>query len=138
LSPLPSGYLFNFLLFLSLLDHTHFHYQHGRSSRCTHRGDARSQLGALILGVLDSNRHLYVLPRKKTSLRLNCKLTNTGLMGWCCPCILFGKTQSRLEDPSLTNYSPINDNVRSSPTCHLIILSILSQPPTNPFIVYSA
>ncbi|KAL2809131.1 hypothetical protein BJX63DRAFT_435442 [Aspergillus granulosus] len=35
---------------------------------------------------------------------------DTCLMGWCCPCILFGKTQSRLEDPSLSNYSPINDN----------------------------
>ncbi|KAL2826702.1 PLAC8 family-domain-containing protein [Aspergillus cavernicola] len=35
---------------------------------------------------------------------------DTCLMGWCCPCILFGKTQARIEDPSLANYSPINDN----------------------------
>ncbi|KAK2739726.1 hypothetical protein FQN55_009316 [Onygenales sp. PD_40] len=32
------------------------------------------------------------------------------LMGWCCPCVLFGKTQSRLEDPTLQNYSPVNEN----------------------------
>lgn len=32
-------------------------------------------------------------------------------MGWCCPCILFGKTQARLEDPSLKEYSPVNENV---------------------------
>ncbi|KAL4962049.1 PLAC8 family protein [Aspergillus stella-maris] len=32
------------------------------------------------------------------------------LMGWCCPCILFGKTQARIEDPSLANYSPVNEN----------------------------
>lgn len=32
-------------------------------------------------------------------------------LGWCCPCILFGKTQSRLEDPSLSNYSPFNEHV---------------------------
>lgn len=34
------------------------------------------------------------------------------MMAWCCPCFLFGKTQARLEDPTLANYSPINDNVR--------------------------
>ncbi|KAL4903104.1 hypothetical protein BDW74DRAFT_179975 [Aspergillus multicolor] len=34
---------------------------------------------------------------------------DTCLMGWCCPCILFGRTQARLDDPSLTNYSPVND-----------------------------
>ncbi|KAL4993220.1 hypothetical protein BDV10DRAFT_198508 [Aspergillus recurvatus] len=31
-------------------------------------------------------------------------------MAWCCPCILFGKTQARLDDPTLVNYSPINEN----------------------------
>ncbi|PGH10241.1 hypothetical protein AJ79_05496 [Helicocarpus griseus UAMH5409] len=35
---------------------------------------------------------------------------DTCLMGWCCPCILFGKTQARINDPSLQNYSPVNDN----------------------------
>ncbi|KAA8650805.1 PLAC8 family protein [Aspergillus tanneri] len=35
---------------------------------------------------------------------------DTCLMGWFCPCILFGKTQARLEDPTLKDYSPINDN----------------------------
>ncbi|KAL4883567.1 PLAC8 family-domain-containing protein [Aspergillus karnatakaensis] len=35
---------------------------------------------------------------------------DTCLMAWCCPCILFGKTQARIADPSLANYSPINDN----------------------------
>ncbi|OJD22085.1 hypothetical protein ACJ73_06572 [Blastomyces percursus] len=35
---------------------------------------------------------------------------DTCLMGWCCPCVLFGKTQARLDDPSLANFSPINDN----------------------------
>ncbi|KAL2867552.1 PLAC8 family protein [Aspergillus lucknowensis] len=35
---------------------------------------------------------------------------DTCLMGWFCPCILFGKTQARIDDPSLANYSPINDN----------------------------
>ncbi|KAL4944954.1 hypothetical protein BDV06DRAFT_219761 [Aspergillus oleicola] len=36
--------------------------------------------------------------------------TLQSLMGWCCPCILFGKTKARIEDPSLANYSPINEN----------------------------
>ncbi|OJI99471.1 hypothetical protein ASPVEDRAFT_69870 [Aspergillus versicolor CBS 583.65] len=35
---------------------------------------------------------------------------DTCMMAWCCPCFLFGKTQARLEDPTLANYSPINDN----------------------------
>ncbi|EEH33953.1 DUF614 domain-containing protein [Paracoccidioides lutzii Pb01] len=35
---------------------------------------------------------------------------DTCLVGWFCPCILFGKTQARMEDPTLQNYSPINDN----------------------------
>ncbi|PGH26698.1 hypothetical protein AJ80_01644 [Polytolypa hystricis UAMH7299] len=35
---------------------------------------------------------------------------DTCLMGWFCPCILFGKTQARLADPTLKDYSPINDN----------------------------
>ncbi|THC92690.1 hypothetical protein EYZ11_007829 [Aspergillus tanneri] len=37
---------------------------------------------------------------------------DTCLMGWFCPCILFGKTQARLEDPTLKDYSPINDNTK--------------------------
>ncbi|KAL4865165.1 hypothetical protein BDV12DRAFT_200449 [Aspergillus spectabilis] len=31
---------------------------------------------------------------------------DTRLMAWCCPCILFGKTQARIQDPTLANYSP--------------------------------
>ncbi|KAL4813288.1 hypothetical protein BDW67DRAFT_187849 [Aspergillus spinulosporus] len=35
---------------------------------------------------------------------------DTCLMAWCCPCVLFGKTQARLDDSTLANYSPINEN----------------------------
>ncbi|KAL4737172.1 PLAC8 family-domain-containing protein [Aspergillus similis] len=34
---------------------------------------------------------------------------DTCLMAWCCPCILFGKTQARLNDSTLASYSPINE-----------------------------
>lgn len=42
---------------------------------------------------------------------LFCWLTTTGLCGCFCPCCLFGKTQARLEDPSLRNFSHCNGDV---------------------------
>lgn len=35
-----------------------------------------------------------------------------GLMGCCCPGFLFGKTQARNKDPTLSKYSRINSLVR--------------------------
>ncbi|KAK2768277.1 hypothetical protein FQN54_000130 [Arachnomyces sp. PD_36] len=32
------------------------------------------------------------------------------LCGWCVPCMLFGKTQARMKDPSLANFSYCNGN----------------------------
>ncbi|KAI9932027.1 hypothetical protein ASPWEDRAFT_40158 [Aspergillus wentii DTO 134E9] len=37
-----------------------------------------------------------------------CSPTDTCLIGWCGPCCLFGKTQSRLEDPALKEHSYVN------------------------------
>ncbi|RHZ61013.1 hypothetical protein CDV55_101455 [Aspergillus turcosus] len=43
--------------------------------------------------------------------------TETCLVGWCAPCCLFGKTQSRLQDPALKEHSYINGD------CSLYALS---------------
>ncbi|KAK2759319.1 hypothetical protein FQN54_002797 [Arachnomyces sp. PD_36] len=32
------------------------------------------------------------------------------LLSWLCPCIQYGKTQARRQDPTLANYSPVNEN----------------------------
>lgn len=34
-----------------------------------------------------------------------------GFMSCCLPCLTFGKTQARLQDPTLQNYSSINADV---------------------------
>ncbi|GFF65859.1 cell number regulator 11 [Aspergillus lentulus] len=34
--------------------------------------------------------------------------TETCLVGWCAPCCLFGKTQSRLQDPALKEHQYVN------------------------------
>ncbi|EAL90751.1 hypothetical protein KXW98_004222 [Aspergillus fumigatus] len=34
--------------------------------------------------------------------------TETCLIGWCAPCCLFGKTQSRLQDPALKEHQYVN------------------------------
>ncbi|KAL1964630.1 hypothetical protein VTN77DRAFT_6804 [Rasamsonia byssochlamydoides] len=39
-----------------------------------------------------------------------CTPVDTCLCGWCCPCCLFGKTQARLDDPSLQGFSYCNGN----------------------------
>jgi Cys-rich protein (TIGR01571 family) len=35
---------------------------------------------------------------------------STGLKGWCCPCFVYGKTQSRLRNPSLAGYESFNND----------------------------
>jgi hypothetical protein len=42
-------------------------------------------------------------------------------MSWLCPCIQFGKTQARRKDPTLANYSLVNEDVS------LLSLNIFSQ-----------
>ncbi|KAL2006738.1 hypothetical protein VTN00DRAFT_9406 [Thermoascus crustaceus] len=37
-----------------------------------------------------------------------CSPADTCLCGWCLPCFLFGKTQARMKDPSLKNFSYCN------------------------------
>ncbi len=44
-----------------------------------------------------------------------------GLKTCCCPCIVFGKTQTRLEDPSLQSYNTVNATVRP-PSPPLLLL----------------
>ncbi|RHZ62292.1 PLAC8 family protein [Aspergillus thermomutatus] len=41
-------------------------------------------------------------------LRSNLTFLPSGLVGWCAPCCLFGKTQSRLQDPALKEHSYVN------------------------------
>jgi hypothetical protein len=38
-----------------------------------------------------------------------------GCMAYWCPCVLFGKTHHRLEDPSMITYSTFNEHVRYMP-----------------------
>ncbi|THC88747.1 hypothetical protein EYZ11_011811 [Aspergillus tanneri] len=37
-----------------------------------------------------------------------CSPAGTCFTACCCPCLLFGKTQSRMEDPALKEYSHMN------------------------------
>ena len=48
-------------------------------------------------------------PQSKKDPKL---INNPGFFGCCLPWCLYGKTQSRLEDPALRNYSYFNSDVR--------------------------
>lgn len=39
------------------------------------------------------------------------KLTSEGFMSSCCPCLLYGKVSSRMDDPALKEYSHMNGSV---------------------------
>ncbi|OGM48482.1 DUF614 domain protein [Aspergillus bombycis] len=51
-----------------------------------------------------------------------CSPAGTCFWGCCLPCCLFGKTQSRLDDPQLKEYSYMNGNV---------LLSLLPHSPSS-------
>lgn len=69
---------------------------------------------ALILGLLRASRGLYVTPEYLCScLFVSSILTSplAGLFATFIPCFLFGKTQARLDNPTLQNFNYCNGDV---------------------------
>ncbi|KAJ6031009.1 PLAC8-domain-containing protein [Penicillium herquei] len=53
-----------------------------------------------------------------------CSPASLCLTSCCLPCLTFGKTQARLQDPKLENYSSCNGDVRQWPVHSMFLVSM--------------
>ncbi|PQE13987.1 PLAC8 family protein [Rutstroemia sp. NJR-2017a BBW] len=61
------------------------------------------------VGLFPTRRALYFIPTYHSKV-IHLNDLNPGLKAYCLPCIVYGKTQHRLQNPSLAGYQTLNND----------------------------
>jgi hypothetical protein len=69
-------------------------------------------MGSRHVGLFPTRRALYFIPTYHSKV-IHPNDLNLGLKAYCLPCIVYGKTQHRLQNPSLAGYQTLNNDVRT-------------------------